>query len=152
MKKTTLLTVAIIAVTVTISCGKKTEKKQEKIKTEVVKESHESEGVLKLNNGNLWLANTETTQGISNMIALMNDFSDKENVEGYATLKENLESEFGTIITECSMIGEPHNQLHNYIIPMKPLFKRLASSDLNSCKENYNALNKHLLEYSNYFE
>lgn len=153
MKKTTQLIFAITLLIVSISCGDKTKKKQDQPKTQQTEEiEHASETVLRLNNGNLWQANSETTTGIDNMIELMNSFTEKETISAYATLKQNLEKEFGTIITKCNMKGEPHNQLHNFLIPMKPLFKGLESSDLNVCKESYNTLNKHLLEYSKYFE
>lgn len=153
MKKTMKLILVITVLTVAISCGNKTEKKPAQPKTEQAEEiEHASETVLRLNNGNLWQANSETTDGINNMLALMNSFTEKENLEAYTILKQNLEKEFGTIITKCTMKGEPHNQLHNFLIPMKPLFKGLESSNLTICKESYNTLNKHLLEYSNYFE
>jgi len=86
------------------------------------------------------------------MITLMNEFSDKENIEGFSILKQNLEKEFGTIITECSMTGEPHNQLHNFLIPMKDLFNGLESTDITICQANFNSLNKHLKTYSTYFK
>jgi len=152
MKKVNQLILIIAVLSATISCCEKKDKKQEEQKIEQVKDTHESNTVLQLNNGNLWLANSETTTSINNMIALMNAFSDKENIEAYSILKRNLEKEFNTIITECSMEGESHNQLHNYLIPIVSLFKDLESSELTICKESYNALNKHLLEYSNYFE
>ena len=153
MKKTMKLILAITVLTVTISCGNKTKKKQDQPKTQQTEENeHASESVLQLNNGNLWSANSETTDGINKMLTLMNSFTEKENLEAYTTLKQNLEKEFGTIITKCTMKGEPHNQLHNFLIPMKTLFKGLESSELTICKESFNTLNKHLLEYSNYFE
>jgi hypothetical protein len=153
MIKATQLIFAIIVLIITISCGNKNDKKEEQSKTPPTeKQEHESDAVLQLNNGNLWQANSETTDGINNMITLMNTFSEKETVSAYATLKQNLEKEFGTIITKCSMTGESHNQLHNFLIPMKSLFKGLESSELTTCKESYNTLNKHLLEYSTYFE
>ena len=110
------------------------------------------ESLVSLDNGKLWSANTQTTQGINNMKNLMKEFSDKESVSEYATLKNNLEKEFSTILTECTMKGESHNQLHNYLVPMKEMFEGLTSSDLGTCKENYNILNDHLKEYSKYFK
>ncbi len=149
--KTTLI--ALIAITV-ISCGNKTEKKETPSKKTEQQETHQhkSEQVIQLNGGNPWNANIETTQGIENMKKLMNDFSDTENTEAYLLLKSNLEKEFGTIISECTMEGESHNQLHNYLVPMRELFKDLASKDLQKCKETYAKLNQHLAEYSTYFK
>ncbi len=135
------------------SCGKHKENKQEHSQTEEKSEHKQvSKSMIDLDNGNLWSANIETTQGINNMINLMNSFSDKESVEAYNLLDKNLEKEFNTILTKCTMEGESHNQLHNYLVPMKEMFESLSSSDLNTCKENYNKLNNYLKEYSKYFD
>ena len=151
-----LLTTAIIAA-ITISCGETTKKKQEEHnaeKKETVKtvDAHENGSEVQLNDGKLWLANYETTRGILNMQKLLNTFSGGESLEAYATLKSNLEKEFGTIITECTMEGESHNQLHNFLVPLKELFNGLGSSDLATCKKSFKILQKHLNNYSNYFK
>lgn len=152
-----LLTIVIISV-ITISCGETVKKKQEEhnsVKKETVKktvDNHEKGSEIQLNDGKLWSANYETTRGILNMQQLLNTFSGEESLEAYATLKSNLEKEFGTIITECTMEGESHNQLHNFLVPMKDLFNNLGSSDLTTCKKSFKALEKHLASYSSYFE
>jgi hypothetical protein len=153
MKKVIQLILIISIVSTAVSCNQKTTKKQEKQQPkEEVTKTHEKSSALQLNNGLLWRANSETTTGINNMIGTMNAFSDKENINAYAALKKQLEIEFNTIITECTMEGESHNQLHNFLVPMKSLFDGLSSSNLTVCKKSFNTLNKHLLEYSNYFE
>ena len=151
-----LLTTAIIAA-ITISCGETTKKKQEEHnseKKETMKtvDNHENGSEVQLNDGKLWLANYETTKGVLNMQKLLNTFSGGESLEAYATLKSDLEKEFGTIITECTMKGESHNQLHNFLVPLKELFNGLGSSDLATCKKSFETLNKHLTAYSTYFE
>jgi len=50
------------------------------------------------------------------------------------------------------MTGEAHNQLHNYLIPMKTLFKDFGSSDIDTCKQRFKTLNKHLSQYRKYFK
>lgn len=142
-----------------ISCGSKTESKDEHSKSEEVKkleevkdDTHESEGIHSLNNGSLWSANVETTTGINNMINLMSSFSKNESIDDYAKLKDNLEAEFNMILKECTMKGESHNQLHNFLVPMKEMFEGIGSSDLEICKTNFDTLNKHLTEYTNYFK
>ena len=153
MKKVTALVLTFTAFVFVVSCGDITRKKQEESNTQKTEEvEHENDQVLQLNNGNLWEANVETTTGISNMISLMNSFTEKDNLEAYTVLKQNLETEFGTIITECSMQGEPHNQLHNYLIPMKEVFDGIGSKDITTCKTNFETLNKHLATYANFFE
>ncbi|HSQ47922.1 MAG TPA: hypothetical protein VLM44_13505 [Lutibacter sp.] len=153
MKKVNFLIIALLATILVVSCNNEKTKKQEiatPVQTE--EETHESEGVLKLNNGDLWMANAETTEGIEKMTQLIANFTESENMEAYAELKITLETEFGTIISKCTMTGEAHDQLHNYLLPMKPLFKDLAAEDLETRKAGLEKLTKHLSEYSAYFK
>ena len=153
MKNMKNLFLVLFTLTLFISCGKQKEENHEQSQSEKTEEhQHKEENNLSLNSGELWIANMETTQGIDNMIGLMSSFTDKESVEAYAKLKTNLDKEFGTILKECTMKGESHDQLHNFLIPMQEIFEGLGSGDLQVCKENYNILNDHLKEYSKYFK
>ncbi|WP_457617602.1 hypothetical protein [Lutibacter sp.] len=153
-----LLLTIVIASVITISCSETTKKKQEdynSVKKETVEKTvnnHKKNSKIQLNDGKLWSANYETTRGILNMQQLLNTFSSEDSLEAYAVLKSNLEKEFGTIITECTMEGESHNQLHNFLVPMKDLFNNLGSSDITTSKKSFKALEKHLASYSSYFE
>jgi len=119
---------------------------------EVVEESHESiDGTVTLDNGKLWQANPETTTGINNMKSRMQAFTDKENAEAYSTLKEGLEADFTELFQKCTMKGEAHNQLHNYLFPFIDLFDGLASSDIETCKKSFAGLTIRLEEYFDYF-
>ncbi|OGS73967.1 MAG: hypothetical protein A3F91_14380 [Flavobacteria bacterium RIFCSPLOWO2_12_FULL_35_11] len=153
MKKANFLILTLLATILVVSCNNEKTKKQEiAVPVQIEEEAHESEGVLKLNNGDLWMANAETTEGIEKMTQLIANFTDTENMEAYAELKKTLETEFGTIISKCTMTGESHDQLHNYLLPMKPLFKDLAAEDLETRKAALEKLTKHLSEYSAYFK
>ena len=153
MKKVNFLIIAILTTILVVSCNNEKTKKQEiAVPVQTEEETHESEGVLKLNNGDLWMANAETTEGIEKMTQLIANFNHTENMEAYAELKTTLETEFGTIISKCTMTGEAHDQLHNYLLPMKPLFKDLAAEDLETRKAGLEKLTKHLSEYSAYFK
>jgi len=151
MKKVTILILAILATILVVSCNQN-KKQQTTEPVQTVEESHESEAVLKLNNGDLWMANAETTEGIQKMNQFVANFTDTENMEAYPKLKLELEAEFGTIISKCTMTGEAHDQLHNYLLPMKPLFKDLAADDLATRKSGLEKLTNHLSEYSAYFK
>ncbi|MCF6280146.1 MAG: hypothetical protein L3J14_07345 [Flavobacteriaceae bacterium] len=113
--------------------------------------SIEIEGI-SLDNSKLWQANKETTEGVKKMQQIMQSFSDKENATAYASLKDELEEEFTTIFQKCTMKGEAHNQLHNFLKPMLPIFEGLESSDLKICKTNFKIMENHLAGYANYFE
>jgi hypothetical protein len=105
-----------------------------------------------LNNGLRWEANAETTTGINNMLQRINTFPINPSVADYHALKVNLETEFNLILKECTMTGESHEQLHNYLMPMVALFNNLNSENIEICKDSFNILKAHLAEYDNYFQ
>ena len=153
MKKPIHLIILFFTIALLSSCGNHKEEKQTQVESEKATEhKHEENSGLSLNNGELWIANKETTQGIDNMVELMHSFTDKESVEAFTKLKTSLEKEFGTILTECTMEGVSHDQLHNFLVPMKNMFDGLGSTDLKICKKNYEMLNMHLKGYSKYFK
>ena len=82
----------------------------------------------------------------------MSLFKDTESVEAYSVLKTGLEENFTELFQKCTMKGEAHNQLHNYLFPILDLFEGLESSDLSICKNSFSELNIHLDEYSKYFK
>ncbi len=158
MKHLIKITSIIAILLVTTSCKDKVENKKTSPKVEenkaikTTEEHHHETGAVQLNDGKKWKANLETTEGIKKMQKLMAAFSEKESPEAYISLKENLETEFTMIFEKCTMKGESHNQLHNYLKPMLGLFDGLSSTDLNTCKESFQTMNKHLSHYSEYFE
>ena len=149
------LSIILILSLLLVSCKQSEEKKptlliEQKISTE---ESHESiDGIVTLNNGELWQANPETTEGILKMKERINSFNDFEKKEAYASLKEGLETDFTELFQKCTMKGEAHNQLHNYLFPFIDLFDSLDSSDIETCKKSLKELNSHLNDYYSYFE
>jgi len=139
-----------------ISCKQNEEKKllsQPEQEEKIPEESHESiDAKVTLDNGNLWQANPETTTGINTMKKRMELFTDSNNVEAYKTLKKGLEADFTELFQKCTMKGEAHNQLHNYLYPFIDLFEELESTDLESCKKSFSDLNIRLNEYAEYFK
>ncbi|UTW60991.1 hypothetical protein KFE98_13295 [bacterium SCSIO 12741] len=113
---------------------------------------HSAESGVQLNDGARWSANAETTSGIANMNALIADFADWENTEACSELNASLEEEFTGIFKNCTMTGEAHNQLHNYLIPMKDLLKRMQSEEVEEREEAGKKLVHHLGTYQQFFE
>ena len=102
---------------------------------------------LQSDNGKPWLANIETTEGINNMISYINTFANINDIESYSELKESLDKEFLLIFKKCTMKGESHIQLHNYLIPMKGFLEDLDSDELKKCQETYGKFVQHLNQY-----
>ena len=98
-----------------------------------------------LDNGQRWKANPETTSGIANMVAILGAY---DPATGDPTvLKDALEAEFGLIFERCTMEGEAHNQLHNYLLPIHQALRDFEGSDAQRA-----ALGAQLAAYGNYFE
>lgn len=121
---------------------KKTIEKEEGTTTEVVAETSK----VTLDNGKLWVANPETTEGIKNMQKIIAER--KQEATG-AVLKEALENEFQMIFEKCTMTGEAHNQLHNYLVPLK---MKLNQLDGTNDEQVISEIDAYLKEYSNYFQ
>ena len=102
---------------------------------------------VQLDNGKRWKANPETTQGIAAMSAILDEHA--KNPMAKTVLKEKLEGEFQMIFQKCTMTGEAHNQLHNYLIP---LHKMLSAMDESSGEKELVAMRDHLQAYGKYFE
>lgn len=99
-----------------------------------------------LDNGQRWKANPETTTGIANMAVTLRTF---DAATGNAdTLKGELLREFNLIFQRCTMQGEAHNQLHNYLIPMH---HALDAFDAREPRQREN-MAAHLATYTTYFE
>ncbi|NQV53990.1 MAG: hypothetical protein HQ500_12460 [Flavobacteriales bacterium] len=112
----------------------------------------DSEAGLTLNDGQRWSANPETTEGINKMKERMNGFTYTEDQAAFQTLADSLEADFTMIFTKCTMKGEAHNQLHNFLLPMKEKFTNLGSGDANASKIAFEGLKRHLAGYKEYFE
>ena len=162
MKKSNKTLLILLIATYAISCGNDTthdhdnsenDHDHDQEKVEPKHEEHaESDLILDLNNGNLWSANIETTEGIGKMVASMDSFSATESVEAYSKLSKDLNASLNTILKECTMEGEAHDNLHTYLFPMFEMIAGIGSTDLETCKVNYNEMKQQLTEYPNYFE
>jgi len=153
MKFKFLVPIIISIFIVTIACENTKKNNQDSTtKTELKEAINKSETIVNLDNGKRWIANRETTEGINAMIQLMKSFTDSENIDSYQVLADSLNSEFNTILKKCTMKGESHDQLHNYLFPMKEKFEKLSSNDLNESKNAFEDLKMHVSLYKEYFE
>ena len=84
--------------------------------------SHETKPI-KLDNGEKWTANAETTEGIKNMQVLMS-----KSAISADELEDQMKNEFNLIFKNCTMKGEAHNQLHNYLLPLKSRLDKLSEN------------------------
>ncbi len=106
---------------------------------------------VKLNNGAKWEANVETTNGIGLMLGSVGDIPAQPTIEDFRALHKTLNVRFQTILQKCTMSGEAHNQLHNYLMPLKEKIDLLAAADLDTCKKMLPELKEYIMKYSHFF-
>lgn len=131
MRKT-ILTVAVLA-TVFVGC-KDQNKTETAVETETVHEHvedathevHEHDvfaldnswvNEIELDNGEKWDANIETTEGVNNMLAYIDEIA-PTTVAEYHELASKLNEEKNFVIKECTMEGPSHDNLHVFLHPL----------------------------------
>lgn len=108
---------------------------------------------VQLDNGRRWQANPETTSGIAKMQAILARHEEgTSDAAARQSLREELEAAYQNIFKQCTMKGEAHNQLHNYLLPMNPLFEKINGADAAESEAAIRKLKEHLAEYAAYFE
>jgi peptidoglycan hydrolase CwlO-like protein len=145
--KTLLKIVMLLLLVVMVSCQKKDSQIESiEIPAEELEDDFHSQSVSS-NNGMLWNANAETTQGIKNMQALLDNYSSETG--NSEKLISDLKEEFAMIFKKCTMTGEAHDQLHNYLIPLKTKIQNLSAG---ITVEKTDDIKKYLKDYFSYFQ
>lgn len=145
MKKITVLSILLLFFITSCSTEKH---KDEHTQSEEASANHDAHDLVQLNNGAKWIANIETTEGIEN-ITQMIEAAQADPVSSVASLKENLLLEFTDILNKCTMKGESHEQLHNYLLPLKVQIENLNEAGK---KEELGKIKSYLSTYKIYFE
>lgn len=104
---------------------------------------------VELNDGERWKANTETTENIQSMQAHLKTYSTAEN-GNVKELHTHLFADFEDIFAKCTMKGKAHDQLHNYLLPLRDMLVELDGCE--DCNHALGHIEKHLESYSTYFE
>ncbi len=123
------------------------EHKDTTVVTKAETDHHEEAAAVQLNNGEKWKANPETITGINNMLKIV-DSALAGTISG-APLQDTLKSEFKMIFDKCTMTGTAHDQLHNYLIPLKKKLDDLKAEE--DTDETLKEIQAHLKTFGNYF-
>ncbi|MBK7342039.1 MAG: hypothetical protein IPJ06_02310 [Saprospiraceae bacterium] len=102
-----------------------------------------------LNHGQRWEANPETTTGIANMQMILENAKGKEL--DLLQLHTDLQDAYQTIFKQCTMTGEAHDRLHDYLIPIKGHLDNLLSASPEEEMTVVDNFAKYLSTYENYF-
>ncbi|MCB0808847.1 MAG: hypothetical protein KDB96_06165 [Flavobacteriales bacterium] len=93
-----------------------------------------------------WPANAATTEGLRGMQALVEGYPDNGLTGGL--LKDSLEERMGTIFVRCTMEGEAHEDLHDYLLPLIGMYRELPADPDSS---QLAAIREHLEAYGGLF-
>lgn len=109
---------------------------------------------LDLNGTTRWAANKETTEGVAKLshIAEMAMHNKDLSAEDITKATKELEDAYQLIFTQCIMTGAAHDQLHDFLVPIKHMIAQIGESDISTAHTHLKALHTHLHIYPTYFE
>lgn len=106
---------------------------------------------MKLNNGEKWIPNNETHEGVRNMDSIIKAIKTVKNKD-YSLLGGTLSLQTNYIIEKCDMKGESHDQLHVVLVPMLDDITVLKDADINKFKIALENLEGLIKIYFNHFK
>lgn len=149
MKK--ILLIVALAGLFCFGCQNDKKKSTEKEQTTEVNASKDNQQ-LKLSEGKKWKANPETNEGVDKMGIILDQHA-KEDLEDYKEMGQQLSEIQRYIISECTMEGEAHEELHKWMKPLLGKVKDLRESDsLEKSKEILKNISRQLEIYHQHFE
>jgi hypothetical protein len=114
---------------------------------------HGKAEAVQLDQGKRWIANPETTAGIADMQAILAKYEGQAlDAASRKALRAELETAFQDIFKQCTMKGPAHDQLHNYLLPMKALFEKIESETAGESEAGIGQLKQHLADYQTFFQ
>ena len=155
--------IAIAVLSLAISCKeiKKENSSQADTTTEIVDHnSHAGEtqdldnawvNEMVMDNGAKWRANKETTDGVREMLSLIND-NKASTAEAYRKLGDGLNGIKNTVVKECTMEGASHDNLHVWLHPLIEKIKLLQKAESSEAGAKLTSnIKNHLEGYFDYF-
>jgi len=167
--KAKLITIALLSTSLMFSCGEEKHEEHEQheqhehsehehhhseAKHEEHNEHHASENVegLTLNNGEKWVANAETHEGMGKIKNIL-EATNPTTLEGYHAIGKECDEQTAFIINNCTMTGEAHNQLHFVLHPILDDIEMLKNATTEEeGKKAYDSLSKNISDYFEHFK
>lgn len=89
---------------------------------------HDDEQTISLNNGEKWFVNEEMKPFILEAENILTEYINN-NLSNYKILAEQLKEKNLGLIKNCTMKGESHDELHNWLHPHIDLIKKLEQEE-----------------------
>ncbi len=107
---------------------------------------------IQLNKGEKWKINEEMKPHIQMSSDILNEYINKRNLN-YQKLSEELNAQNSALIKSCTMKGESHDALHNWLHPHMDLIKSLSNAHSeDEAQEIITRLEASYQSFNEYFE
>ncbi len=107
---------------------------------------------MSLNDGEKWEANKETTDGVANMLKLLEE-TGASTTEAYQKNGTLLKEHIDLVLNQCTMKGESHDQLHTFLVPLISKVDKLKSANMDEQGAKIQGkIKEHLEVYDTYFK
>lgn len=164
MKRTTLLIAVLLLMTI-IGCKENTTKTEttaietttptDKRIAEMLDDpilSNDWKKEIELDGSQKWEANEETTQGVHNMLRIMENTAVGPEMD-FKALGTKLKSQINVVIQKCSMKGASHDNLHVFLMPLIEKVDALQKpNDIEKNKALVASIYYNLEAYDSYFK
>ena len=160
--KLTKFTTVMLLFALTVSCSSSHDQDQVESKTEVAKEQTSetnkdaTEDKLILNDGAKWKSDESTFAGMKRLELTLYNFGENTSeptLADYNNLGEMLANIDKDIISQCSMDGKDHDQLHVLLAPMLGNVDVIKNGeDSAQAKDNVDALAASIAQFFAHFE
>lgn len=113
-------------------------------------ESHSDSEKLELNNGKKWKIVKPMFKFLEAINHEVKKF-DNSKKKNYNALAKSLSTNIDSLLSNCSMKGKAHDELHKWLIPFMELVEEYESNERNQL-EKFVEIKNALAEFNNYFE
>jgi hypothetical protein len=150
-EKKSSLVLLVLATMMFASCGQKIPTKEAHATTEE-HDVHDDFDIIKLNSGKKWKVVGKMLSYVRLMEKNMDEFKNLED-QDFAVLAANLQSNVDSLITNCTMTGQGHNELHKWLVPHIQLLEELSyTSNTPNAEEILRSIQVSFDTFNTYFE
>ncbi len=110
---------------------------------------------LTLNNGNKWMADTNTNQRVVDLRTIADNFKIQPApaLNAYNILGNDLDQSLQRLLKECKMTGADHEALHHWLEPLLQETKQLITiTDSTKAKQIFDSVDQRIDLYHQYFQ
>ncbi len=111
---------------------------------------HEGDEAIELNNGKKWKVVDAMMIFIRNMDNAVAKF-DENPSKDYSAISKTLNENLDSLLSNCSMEGKAHDELHKWLVPFIELSEKFEKEKENQ-NENFAEIKNSFITFNQYFE